>query len=114
MRFDHLVASVVPLLLAVPVVAQSTIDLYGDIEAKRAASIAKLRDSIQALKEVRNRSCAIGNRRDCDLAKLSEIELILLDFEWRYRRDKAVSSAVYDVKRKLDELGDVLEKGEEP
>ncbi len=48
--------------------------------------VDKLRKSIIQLKEVRKTSCNLGSGKDCELALLSEVEILLLDIETKYRK----------------------------
>jgi hypothetical protein len=48
--------------------------------------VDKLRSSIIQLKEVRKTSCNLGQVKYCELASLSEVNILLLDIETKYRK----------------------------
>lgn len=83
--------------------AQSLGQAIVDSDAALEASRARLRDAIVQLKSVRMTSCKIGQSYDCDLATLSDIQLILLDVESKYHRasQRVASSATVDSFRKV-------------
>lgn len=79
-----------------PAFGQSQHDI---LQAKMEESHANLRKAVIALGEVRMASCRYSAGRDCDLAKLSDMELELLDLETKYMRAARVSASEADSER---------------
>jgi len=73
--------------------AQSLWQLEAELDAKLETSRKTLRDAIVQLREVRSRSCTLGNATDCDLVTLGDVELVLLDLETKYWRASRTTSA---------------------
>jgi hypothetical protein len=74
-------------LFAAPLGALGQFDaMRAELEAKHEAAHQKLRAATVALRDIRLRSCSAGQTRDCELAKLTDVEIVLLDIEWKYRR----------------------------
>lgn len=73
-------------LLCSPVCSQTLDQMRADLVVKHEASVKALRDSILQLRNLRISSCNLGNAPDCELAALTDIEIVLLDIETKYRR----------------------------
>lgn len=88
-----------------------------DLEAKLEASRRTLRNSIVQLRDIRAISCRTGNSQDCELAVLTDVELILLDIETKYARASRSASgekfekpkdAADEARSKVSDLIDTL------
>ena len=65
---------------------RNTNQLFSNLDEKAEESNRNLRAAIVQLRDVRLASCNLPPSQDCDLAALSNAELLLLDIEWKYTR----------------------------
>lgn len=69
----------------------------------------KLRTSMINLRDIRAASCRSGDKMDCQLAQLGDVEIILLDIELRYRhadseKGKRVKDHVGNARYEISDL----------
>jgi hypothetical protein len=96
-----------------------------EADRQRTESIAKLKQAILNLREVRLKSCQFRPGANCHLADLSSIELLLLDIEDSYRlaeirtpsEERKASYAKIqkvsnDLRDMIDELAQLIDKSE--
>jgi hypothetical protein len=60
--------------------------MRADLVIKHEASVKALREAMLQLRNLRMSSCNLGNQQDCEVASLTDIEIVLLDLETKYRR----------------------------
>ncbi len=121
MKHFLLVLATVTGVCSTPANSQTLEQLRFELAQKQEASRKALRDAMVQLRNVRSRSCNIGNSQDCELVVLSDIELALLDIETKYQRAAAsassteqaaraakTSSAAEEARSKVSDLIDVL------
>lgn len=104
------------LLLGASAHSQTLFDYGRQLEQQRLEAHHKLRQAIIELRNIRAVSCRLGNALDCDLAALTDVELLLLDVEGKYGSrgshdlaDKA-KKAADDARSKVSDLIDVLKE----
>jgi hypothetical protein len=126
MRPTHILATAA-LAIALNAHAQDPLlDLRQQLERQRSESIARLRHAIIELRSARQASCRLKAGHDCLLAELSTAELALLNVEDYYRiagnrassntkreNYKKIQELADDLRGKVDELADLIEKSEE-
>jgi hypothetical protein len=71
--------------------------VHSDLDAKLDEATRELRSAIIRLRDIRTTSCNdLRQSQDCDLAALSNAELLLLDIESKYARAARSSASSKD------------------
>ena len=71
--------------------------VHSDVDAKLDEASRELRAAIMRLRDIRTTSCHdLRQSQDCDLAALSNAELLLLDIESKYTRAARSSASSRD------------------
>jgi hypothetical protein len=92
------------------VAASHAQSFWPNLEAERLQAHLRLREAIIGLRDIRAVSCRRGTPVDCDLAALNDVELTLLDIEWKYQRYEKAKSAADQARQTVDGLIDLLNK----
>ncbi len=79
--------------------AQGLAQLRMEVDAKLEASRKALREAMINLREIRLRSCKLGQAADCELVTLIDVELALLDIETKYQRASRGASPPSDIEK---------------
>ena len=89
--------------------------VHSDSDAKVDAATKELRAAIIRLRDIRTTSCSADRQRqsqDCDLAALSNAELLLLDIESKYTR-AARSSASSKDREEFEKITNAADEAKE-
>jgi hypothetical protein len=65
---------------------------HAQVEANLTAATQSLRNAIVNYKETVSKSCKLWGGRYCELAALADVQILLLDIEYKYRQQAANST----------------------
>ena len=70
------------------------VQAHAQVEANLTASTQNLRNAIVNYRDVLSKSCKLYGGKDCEVAALADVQILLLDIEYKYRQLAASSSTV--------------------
>ena len=112
MRLPLHAAAAICVVFCNPAYSQGLVQMRADAEAKLEAAQKGLREAMVSHRDIHLRSCKIVQTPNCELATLTDVQLMLLDLETKYRR-AARDAATSDATEKLKKVKDAAEEARE-